>query len=101
MNEPIESAIADHYKARELLTAIDAELRKRGLDPAQIETQDLEGIDHFHTAGRQATIELATLAQVTPGMKVIDIGGGTGGPPTNRASSNACHETGIDLTPEF
>ncbi len=101
MNERIEGAIAGHYKAHELLSAIDAELRKRGLNPAQIAAEDLDGIDHFHTAGRQATAELATLAQVTPGMKVIDIGGGTGGPARTLASTYACDVTVLDLTAEF
>jgi SAM-dependent methyltransferase len=97
----IERAITEHYGTGALLSAIDAELQRRGLNPQQIGPADLEAIDHFHTAGAQSTIGLAGLAGLRPGMKAIDIGGGTGGPARLLASRYACEVTVLDLTPEF
>src|SRR5687768_10483667 len=89
----VERAVAEHYGNAGLLSAIDAELRSRGLDPNQIEPRDLELVDHFHTAGARATIDLADLAGLTPRMKTIDVGGGTGGPARLLASTYACDVT--------
>ena len=42
--------------------------------------QDLALVDQFHTRGKDATLELARLASMTPEMRVLDVGGGLVGP---------------------
>ena len=41
---------------------------------------DLAPLDQFHTCGLAATVELAEMAAVRSGERVIDIGSGLGGP---------------------
>ena len=51
--------------------------------------------------GLEATHELARLAGVAAGMKVLDLGGGIGGPARVLASAYGADVTVLDLTPEF
>lgn len=93
--------VARHYQRAGLLDSIDAGLRSAGLDPARPRLEDLAGIDHFHLRGLEATRELARLAGVSAGMKVLDLGGGIGGPARTLAAAFGADVTVLDLTPEF
>ena len=61
--------------------------------------------DHFHGGGRPATLRLAARAGLdVPGpadRRVLDVGGGLGGPARTLASLSGCHVTVIDLTPSY
>src|SRR3989442_15358967 len=50
----------------------------RNVDALTID--DLAPADHFHSGGMNATQRLARLAELRPGMRVLDVGGGLGGP---------------------
>ena len=57
--------------------------------------------DEFHTGGLRSTRELAELAGFRPGISVLDIGCGLGGPARVLAAEFGSHVTGLDFTPEF
>ena len=94
-------SVNQHYGRADLLTAILAVLRATGRDPASITTDDLAAVDQFHIRGREATLELARLAEIAGGTRVLDVGGGLGGPARTLAAERGCHVTVLDLTEEY
>lgn len=76
-------------------------LRGQRHDLTQLRAEDLHAIDQFHHGGLNATRELAELASPTPETRVVDLGGGIGGPARFLASNFGCSVVVVDLTPEF
>ncbi|MDT7711556.1 MAG: hypothetical protein QOG46_245 [Pseudonocardiales bacterium] len=72
-----------------------------GLDIEQLSHADLAAADEFHIGGRQATINLFEQLDLTPTMRVLDVGCGPGGASRYLAAEYGCHVTGVDLTPEY
>jgi ubiquinone/menaquinone biosynthesis C-methylase UbiE len=93
--------VADHYGRPRLIDAIDAALRAAGVDPEEPTLDHLAPVDHFHSLGHAATLELARLAGISADDEVLDIGGGLGGPARTLASQFGCRVTVLDLTPDF
>ncbi len=93
--------VARYYAPLDLEQRISEGLRKMGKDPDKLAPEDLAPVDQFHTGGREATLELAALAGLRSGMKVIDLGGGLGGPARTVAASLFCEVTVLDLSAEF
>jgi SAM-dependent methyltransferase len=61
----------------------------------------LAPLDQFHGGGKAATVRLARLAGLQPGMQVLDVGGGLGGPARTLAVEFGCHVTVVDLTESY
>lgn len=95
------AAVNTHYGGRDLEAAILAGLQAAGKDPERPTPGDLALVDQFHTRGYEATRELARLADLQAGMRVLDVGGGLGGPARALASEFACQVMVLDLTEEF
>lgn len=70
---------------------------RRSLQP----DSPLPALDQFHAGGLQATRKLAELAQIQPGIKILDAGSGLGGPSRYLAQTYQAKVTGIDLTPAY
>jgi MPBQ/MSBQ methyltransferase len=98
---PRIDAIARHYGVSGLLEAILEGLQAQGKDLERLTPQDLAPVDEFHIRGREATVELAQLAEARPGLRVLDVGSGLGGSARFLAAEHGCHVTGVDLTPEY
>jgi hypothetical protein len=83
--------VGEHYGRDDLAARILEALRATAKDPDTPTIEDLAPIDQLHTRGREATLELARLVGITAGMRVLDVGGGMGGPgrAPSRASSAA------------
>jgi SAM-dependent methyltransferase len=62
---------------------------------------DLAPTDQFHGGGKVATVRLAGLAGLSLGTRVLDVGGGLGGPARTLAVEFGCHVTVIDLTESY
>ncbi|MGH3770864.1 MAG: class I SAM-dependent methyltransferase [Pseudonocardiaceae bacterium] len=96
-----EQAIAEHYShgglEREILTALVA----LGADPEHLDPDQLAPLDEFHLGGRAATVELADQLDLRPGLRVLDVGSGLGGPARYLARKHAVEVTGLDLTEEY
>lgn len=104
----MDNAYTDKVKAHwftgqpgDLLQRIDAGLAKLNKSRDKLVIDDLLAVDEFHIRGREATAELAALAQFTPGAHIVDVGAGLGGPSRYLASTVGCRVQGIDLTPEY
>jgi MPBQ/MSBQ methyltransferase len=93
--------VAAQYTQGDLLERIFAALRAVGKDPENLTVQDLAPVDHFHTLGPMATIELAEATGFEGGEEVLDVGSGLGGPARTLVAGYGCRVTGIDLTPEY
>jgi ubiquinone/menaquinone biosynthesis C-methylase UbiE len=96
-----EDQVQKHYARNDLEQAIDDALVASGKDPRRLTPDDLAPVDEFHTAGRQGTVEFASQIATTPGMHLLDIGCGIGGPSRYFAVERGCRVTGIDLTDDY
>ena len=97
----IETDVAGHYTEGTLERRIFAALRQAGKDPDRLEPDDLAPLDEFHHGGRTATAAFAPRLDLRPGMQLLEIGAGIGGPARYFARHHGCRVTGIDLTEEF
>ncbi|HZH25766.1 MAG TPA: methyltransferase domain-containing protein [Azospirillaceae bacterium] len=96
-----EQDVARHYTRGGLEQKILDALVADGKDIDKLAPSDLSGADEFHLGWRAATVELAKDLGLAPGMHVLDVGSGIGGPARYFAEAHGCRVTGIDLTPEF
>lgn len=96
-----DDRIREHYASHSLTERIVAALQAAGLDPARLTTTDLAAVDQFHAGGLAASRDLARLAGVRAGNRVLDLGGGIGGPARLLAAEFGCDVTVLDLTPSF
>lgn len=97
----LQENVASHYARRDLAQAIFAALENAGRDLSRLTLEDLAPIDEFHIRGREATLELGRALGLSPGMAVLDVGSGLGGPSRHLATAYGCRVTGIDLTAEY
>lgn len=93
--------VAAQYTSGTLEQTILTALERSGKNLDALTPQDLAPLDQLHSGGRPATLEMARLAGIGQGMRVLDIGGGIGGPARLLASEFGCQVTVLDLTPEF
>lgn len=94
-------AVENHYARGRILDAVLGALRAMGKDIATLRPADLAAVDEFHIRGREATVELATLVTLEPGLRVLDVGCGLGGSVRYLAAERQCRAIGVDLTHEY
>ena len=92
--------LVDHYRHGQLEQALLDGLRRAGKDPDRLSPDDLMGMDEFHIGGAEATRALVGQLGIGPGMKLLDIGSGLGG-PARQLAGYGCHVTGVDLSGEY
>jgi len=80
---------------------IAAALTAAGKDLDHLTPDDLGALEDFHTLGRIATAQLASLARITAGDRVLDAGTGIGGTARFLAAACGCQVTAVDLTEEY
>jgi SAM-dependent methyltransferase len=90
-----------HYGRVDLGAGILEALRTAGHDPEHLTPEALAPVDQFHIGGRDATLALARLAGVEATTRVLDLGGGLGGPARTLAQTLGCHVTVVDLTEAY
>ena len=97
----MDSLIA-HYSARDIETRILAALHAAGLNPERrLSPEELGPLDHFHTGGLSASLELLDLARISPEDRVLDIGAGLCGSARLIASRRGCHVDCVELSPDY
>lgn len=96
-----EEKVAGHYTRGKLEEAILDAAKAAGKDTRQLTASDLTAVDELHVGGIEATRMLAGGMGLRPGMELLDVGCGIGGPARYFAGEQDCRVTGIDLTEEF
>lgn len=99
--EKTESAIVADYGEAGLGERILSSLQGFGIDPDNLTQEILAEVDHIHGGGYANTISHTELVDLKPGLRVLDIGCGIGGPARYFANAFGCRVTGIDLTEEY
>lgn len=93
--------IADHYGWSGLMETIEQELRDHEIDPQQVTVDQLAPVDNYHWYRLAGTLALAHLAAITGADRVLDVGGGIGGPARQLAHRFGCQVTVLDLTQNY
>jgi SAM-dependent methyltransferase len=93
--------MTSHWERDGLLAKILSSLATAGKDLDALTVNDLGLSDHFHGGGKPATDRLARRAGLQPGIKVLDVGGGLGGPARTLAAEYGCRVTVVDLTESY
>ncbi len=83
------------------LRPFSASSNRGGRETALLTPDDLAPIDQFHVGGKGATLALAALAGIDPASRVLDVGGGFGGPARTLAAAYGCSVTVLDLTAAY
>jgi SAM-dependent methyltransferase len=94
-------AVAEHYARPRLEDTILEAMARAGLDTQKVTPTDLAAVDEFHVGGLEATKAFSGFMGLKPGMHVLDVGCGVGGPARYFAGEHGVRVTGIDLTEEF
>jgi SAM-dependent methyltransferase len=92
---------ASHWEREHLAESMLAALAAAGKNLDALTVDDLAVTDQFHGGGKPATVRLATLFGARPGLRVLDVGGGVGGPARTLAAEFGCRVTVVDLTESF
>ena len=100
MNRYHES-INDHYGQPDLSGKIRQAFDRLGISPEEVIREDLANMDEIHIRGLEATLELGNLAGLKPGMRVLDVGCGVGGPARTLAAEFSCEVVGLEIVGEF
>jgi len=90
-----------YWGRRDLERAIDEALASIGKNLNALTIDDLAPVDQFHGGGKVSTDRLARLAKLAPGSRVLDVGGGFGGPARTLAVEHGCMVTVVDLTESY
>lgn len=101
---PLQERVGQHYSqgtSGDLLAAVLAALTAAGKDIETLRYEDMGSVDHFHGGALAATRTLAELGELVAGERVLDMGGGFGGPARTLAAEYGCQVTVLDPTEPF
>jgi len=91
--------VADHWSRLALsYEGALAALREAGIDPNSAKAADLHAVDMLHMGGLAATDAIAKHGGIGPGMRVLDVGAGVGGPARRFADHYGAKVTAIELS---
>jgi ubiquinone/menaquinone biosynthesis C-methylase UbiE len=96
----VEQNVAAYYTRGTLEEKILVILRSSGKNVEQLRAEDIAAVDNFHVGGLEATEALAAVMALRPGVHLLDVGCGIGG-PARYFAEQGCRVTGMDLTEEF
>ena len=93
--------MSGYWEREQLAESLLAALAAAGKDLAALTVDALAVTAPFHGGGKVVTLRLARLLGAKPGLRVLDAGGGLGGPARTLAVEFGCHVTVVDLTESF
>lgn len=99
--EEMHSEHTRHYTGGDLDAAVAAALREPPPDDRFAALTALAELDQFHSGGMEATRALIQQANISSTDRVLDVGGGLGGPARLLAHERGCHVTVLDLTEAY
>ncbi|NQW12525.1 MAG: class I SAM-dependent methyltransferase [Alphaproteobacteria bacterium] len=94
-------SVEDHYGRADLLGRLLARLAEHGIAETTAARADFSVIDQMHLRGHLGTEDVIAALALAPGMRVLDLGAGLGGPARVLADVHGVHVTALDLTSEF
>lgn len=94
-------SINQQYSRSSLNDSILTAFKNEGINIESLTLDNLSWFDQLHLGGRKATRNLAKLANLIPGMKILDIGCGVGGPARTLAADFGCQVIGLDITESY
>src|SRR4051794_13608828 len=86
------------YTETDLVTSIG---HLSGTALADLTQDQRDQVDQFHAGGTEAVDRLLPSLRLTPGMTVLDVGSGLGGPARQVARSAGGRVVGVDITPAY
>jgi len=95
------NSLNNHYGQPDLSGIIRHAFDKLGIALEDVTREDLANLDEIHIRGLEATLELGKLAELKPGMRVLDVGCGVGGPARTLAAEFGCEVVGLEIVGEF
>jgi SAM-dependent methyltransferase len=98
---PSHARISPHWSRPHLVEQLREVLASTGLDLHTTTPDTLAPLDQFHGGGKEATRTLAQQAEITAGTRVLDVGGGLGGPARMLAVEREARVTVVDLTFDY
>lgn len=96
----LEHQVAAYYTPGTLEQKIMGALQAAGKHAEPLRPEDLGLLDEFHVGGLESTEALAEFMDLRPGMHLLDVGCGIGG-PARYFAGRGCQVTGVDLSEEF
>jgi SAM-dependent methyltransferase len=97
----VDERVTSHYGWPGLMEAIEHEIRRNGIEPEQVTVAQLAPLDNYHAFRLAGTLALARAAGITASDRILDAGGGIGGPARQLAMRFGCSVTVLDLTAEY
>jgi SAM-dependent methyltransferase len=94
-------SLTAHYAQTNLRGRIERACTRLEVDPEKMTLTDMSNFDQVHIRGLEATLEIGDLAGLKPGMRVLDLGSGLGGPARTMAAEFGCEVVGLDIVKEF
>lgn len=96
------TSLESHYSANDIETRILEGLRAAGLDPdSYLSPEAIGALDHFHTGGMQASLELQQLGNIQKEDRVLDIGAGLAGCARLLAATTGCQVDCIEMSVDY
>lgn len=100
-DKPYDTSRPSHYGRPQLGDALLEALTAAGKDIDNLAPSDLAPFENLHVRGRAATRDLAQLAGLRQGDRVLHVGCGIGGPARTLAVEYGCHVTGVDIAESY
>ena len=89
-----------NWRVDALMTALE----RRGKASGPLHLEDLTSLGHldqYHYLGTDACDDVAALLGLRPGVSMLDVGSGIGGPARYLAATTGCSVVGVELQPEL
>jgi SAM-dependent methyltransferase len=86
------------YTEADLVASIE---RLAGDRLATLTQDQRDRFDQFHAGGPEAVERMLPGLRLTPGITVLDVGSGLGGPARQVARASGCSVVGVDITPGY
>ena len=100
MND-VDERVSGHYGWPGLMEAIESEIRRNGIEPEDVTVAQLAPVDNYHAFRLAGTVALANAAGISAADRVLDVGGGIGGPARQLAVRFGCSVTVVDVTADY